>query len=75
VLIGSASGGDDNTVRLWPVPDRTRTPFHRRSHEEVLAVLRSWTNLRVVPDATQPTGWALEPEGSFPGWETSPTWE
>ncbi|HEY7513094.1 MAG TPA: WD40 repeat domain-containing protein, partial [Vicinamibacteria bacterium] len=70
-----ASGGDDNTVRLWPVPDLTRMPFHRRSHEEVLAVLRSWTNLRAVAAPNQPTGWELKPEGRFEGWETLPTWE
>ena len=68
-----ASGADDNTVRLWPVPDITKTPFHKRSHEEVLATLRSWTNLRVVPDAQSPTGWKLEP-GPFPGWAKTPTW-
>jgi WD40 repeat protein len=68
-----ASGGDDNAVRLWPVPDITKTPFHKRSHEEVLATLRSWTNLRVVPDAQAPTGWKLEP-GPFPGWKTMPSW-
>ena len=68
-----ASGADDNTVRLWPVPDITKTPFHKRSHEEVLATLRSWTNLRVVPDAQAPTGWKLEP-GPFPGWRKLPAW-
>jgi WD40 repeat protein len=74
-----ASGGEDNTVRLWPVPDLTRTPFHRRSHEEVLAVLRSFTNLRVVAAANQPTGWQVgmrsDSEDPFPGWATLPTWE
>ena len=65
---------DDNTVRLWPVPDVTRTPFHRRSHEEVLATLRSWTNLRAVADAQSSTGWTLR-AGPFPGWEQLPTWE
>jgi WD40 repeat protein len=69
-----ASGADDNTVRLWPVPDVTRMPFHRRSHEEVLAVLRSWTNLRAVAAAQHHTGWSLEP-GPFPGWATLPAWE
>ncbi|HET6899584.1 MAG TPA: hypothetical protein VFK70_14610, partial [Vicinamibacteria bacterium] len=68
-----ASASDDNTVRLWPVPDVTRTPFHERSHGEVLATLRSWTNLGVVPDAQSPTGWKLEP-AAFPGWTTTPTW-
>lgn len=68
-----ASGADDNTVRLWPVPDITKTPFHKRNHEEVLATLRSWTNLRAVPDAQAPTGWKLEP-GPFPGWQRPPAW-
>ena len=68
-----ASGADDNTARLWPVPDITKTPFHLRSHEEVLGTLRSWTNLRAVPDAQAPTGWKLEP-GPFPGWKTIPEW-
>jgi WD40 repeat protein/DNA-binding winged helix-turn-helix (wHTH) protein len=68
-----ASSGDDNTVRLWPVPDTTKTPFQKRSHEEVLATLRSWTNLRAVSDEHSPTGWKLEP-GRFPGWTNLPTW-
>ena len=68
-----ASSGERDHVRLWPVPDVTRTPFHRRSHEEVLATLRSWTNLRAVKDPQSPTGWKLEP-GPFPGWEGVPRW-
>jgi WD40 repeat protein len=68
-----ASGGEQPGVRLWPVPDVTRTPLHRRSHEEVLATLRSWTNLRAVRDPRSPTGWKLEP-GPFPGWEKLPEW-
>jgi WD40 repeat protein len=68
-----ASSGERGHVRLWPVPDVTRTPLHRRSHEEVLATLRSWTNLRAVRDPHSPTGWTLEP-GPFPGWEKLPRW-
>jgi hypothetical protein len=55
------------------VPDTTKTPFQKRSHEEVLATLRSWTNLRAVSDEHSPTGWKLEP-GRFPGWTNLPTW-
>jgi hypothetical protein len=55
------------------VPDITKTPFQKRSHEEVLATLRSWTNLRVVPDEQSPTRWKLEP-GPFPGWAKAPAW-
>jgi WD40 repeat protein len=66
-----ASSGERTSVRLWPVPDVTRTPLHRRSHEELLATLRSWTNLRAVKDPHSPTGWKLEP-GPFPGWAKLP---
>jgi hypothetical protein len=61
----------DKTIRLWPVPDVTKTPPHRRSHEELVTLLRSWTNLRAVPDAESPTGWKLE-VGPFPGWAAQP---
>jgi WD40 repeat protein len=68
-----ASAGDDNTIRLWPVPDVTKTPLHLRPHEELLAVLRSHTNLRAVPDPKSPSGYKLEP-GPFPGWARLPEW-
>jgi hypothetical protein len=55
-----ATGSRDGTVRIG-------------RHEEVLATLRSWTNLRVVPDAQAATGWKLE-QGRFPGWAKAPTW-
>jgi WD40 repeat protein len=66
-----ASAGDDETVRLWPVPDVTKTPFHLRPHAEFLAVLRSHTNVRTVPDEKSPSGYRLEP-GPFPGWANPP---
>ncbi|HUL78520.1 MAG TPA: WD40 repeat domain-containing protein [Vicinamibacteria bacterium] len=68
-----ASSGERPSVRLWPVPDVTRTPLHRRSQEELLATLHSWTNLRAAKDPQSPTGWKLEP-GPFPGWEALPHW-
>jgi WD40 repeat protein len=66
-----ASAGVDKTIRLWPVPDVTKTPPHKRSYVEFLATLRSWTNLRVVPDPRSATGWKLE-VGPFPGWAKQP---
>jgi WD40 repeat protein/tRNA A-37 threonylcarbamoyl transferase component Bud32 len=68
-----ASAGNDGTVRLWPVPDMKQVPPHKRSHEEFLATLRTFTNVRAVPDAKSPNGWKLEP-GPFPGWKTFPHW-
>lgn len=68
-----ASAGEDLTIRLWPVPDVTKTPLHRRTHEQFLATLRSWTNLRVVCDTRSSTGWKLEVD-PFDGWSKLPRW-
>jgi WD40 repeat protein len=68
-----ASGGKDNTIRLWPMPDLSEPPLHTLPCDELLAKLRSLTNLRVVEDPESPSGWKVEP-GPFPGWEEVPTW-
>jgi WD40 repeat protein len=68
-----ASGGDDSTIRLWPMPDLSRPPLHTLPREELIAKLKTLTNLRVVRDEESATGWKLE-VGPFPGWETVPTW-
>jgi WD40 repeat protein len=66
-----ASSGERPGVRLWPVPDVTRTPLHRRPYEDVLDTLHSWTNLCAVREPQAPAGWKLEPD-PFPGWEHLP---
>ena len=66
-----ASGGADRTIRLWPVPDISTTPLHKRPYEQFLAAIRSHTNLRAVPDPQSPTGWKLE-AGPFLGWANRP---
>ncbi len=68
-----ASAGEDGTIRLWPVPDAGATPFHLRPHEDVLAVLRSQTNLRAVRDSKASGGYRLE-TGPFPGWAKRQEW-
>jgi WD40 repeat protein len=68
-----ASAGADKTIRLWPVPDVTKTPPHLRSREEFLANLKSRTNLRAVPDPKSPDGWEIE-AGPFPGWQNVTKW-
>jgi WD40 repeat protein len=68
-----ASAGDDGTVRLWPMPDVTDPPLHTLPYEVLLEKLRSLTNLRAVEDEQSPGGYRVE-AGSFPGWETAPTW-
>ena len=68
-----ASTGEDNTLRLWPMPDLDRPPLHTLPRGELLAKLRSLTNIRVVRDPESANGWAftLDP---FPGWQEVPTW-
>jgi hypothetical protein len=69
-----ASGNqEDETVRIWPKPDISKTPFHLLPYEELLAKLRALTNIRVVRDEESPTGYRTE-IGEFPGWEEVPSW-
>jgi len=68
-----ASGSNDGTIRLWPMPDLSKPPLHTLPHDELLATLRSLTNLRAVRDPNSDTGWKIE-IGSFPGWAVVPEW-
>ena len=68
-----ATSSDDHTIRIWPMPDMDKPPFHTLPYEELLAKLRSLTNLRVVEDPETPTGWKVE-VGPFLGWQEVPTW-
>jgi len=68
-----ASTGEDNTLRLWPMPDLTKTPLHLLPHDELLAKLESITNFRAVRDPKAEGGWAIELD-RFPGWKEMPTW-
>lgn len=67
------SAGDDGTVRLWPMPEVTQPPLDTLPYQELLGRLRGLTNLRAVEDAQSPGGYRVD-AGSFPGWETAPTW-
>jgi serine/threonine protein kinase/WD40 repeat protein len=66
-----ASGSDDGTIRLWPMPKGR--PLHTLPHDELLARLRSFTNLRVARDEGSGTGYRVE-AGPFPGWAVLPEW-
>jgi WD40 repeat protein len=68
-----ATSGEDNTLRLWPMPDLSKPPLHTLPHDELLAKLKSLTNLRVVRDPESPAVWNIE-IGPFPGWKDVPTW-
>ena len=45
----------------------------RRGRNELVAKLKSLTNLRAVRDPKSPTGWTIE-LGPFPGWKDVPSW-
>jgi len=68
-----ASTGEDNTLRLWPMPDLDKPPLQALPHDELVAKLKSLTNLRAVRDAKSATGWSIE-LGPFPGWRNIPAW-
>jgi WD40 repeat protein len=69
-----ASGSDDGTIRLWPMPDLSKPPLHTLPHDQLVAKLRSLTNLRAARDPASDTGWKIE-IGPFPGWAVVPKWE
>jgi WD40 repeat protein len=68
-----ATAGEDNTLRLWPMPDLTEPPLHTLPHDELLPKLRSLTNFRAVRDPSSANGWMVE-IGPFPGWKNLPEW-
>ena len=68
-----ASAGEDGTLRLWPMPDLHEPPLHTLARDQLLAKLKSLTNLRAVRDAESVTGWTIEVD-SFPGWKEVPEW-
>ena len=69
----ASSGDEQGMLRLWPMPDLSKPPLHTLPREELIAKLKTLTNLRVVRDEESATGWKLE-VGPFPGWETVPEW-
>jgi DNA-binding winged helix-turn-helix (wHTH) protein/WD40 repeat protein len=68
-----ASGHSDGTIRLWSMPDLTKPPLHDLPRAEIIARLKSLTNLRVVRNPDDPESYAVKAE-PFPGWHTTPEW-
>jgi hypothetical protein len=56
------------------MPDLDQPPLHTLPRDELLAKLKSLTNIRVVRDPESSEGWKTE-IGPFPGWEEVPTWQ
>ncbi|MCU0304833.1 MAG: winged helix-turn-helix domain-containing protein [Thermoanaerobaculales bacterium] len=68
-----ASGGRDGTIRIWPMPDLTKPPLQALARAELIARLKTLTNLRVVRDPDVPGSHLVQTE-PFPGWQTAPEW-
>jgi len=51
----------------------SQPPLHTLPHADLLAKLKSLTNLRVVRESESSSGWKVE-LGPFPCWRTVPTW-
>ena len=68
-----ASAGFDGKVRLWPMPDIDKQPFHTLPLEDLLERLRNVTNVRVVEDDASSNGYRID-IARFPGWEKLPEW-
>jgi len=58
---------------LLPMPDLSKPPLHTLPQSELIAKLKTLTNIRVVRDPESSTGWKLTHE-PFQGWETVPSW-
>jgi WD40 repeat protein len=68
-----ASAGEDSTLRLWPMPDLGEPPLHTWPHDQLIAKLKSLTNLRAVRDPEASSGWSIQLD-TFPGWQEVPEW-
>jgi serine/threonine protein kinase/WD40 repeat protein len=68
-----ASTGDNGKILITPMPDLSKPAPHTLPHDQFLAKLKAFTNLRVVADSKSSTGWKLE-TGPFPGWGKAPGW-
>ncbi|HSF14059.1 MAG TPA: hypothetical protein VLK65_00740 [Vicinamibacteria bacterium] len=63
--------GEDQTLRLWPMPDLSTPPLHTLLIDELVGKLKALTNLRAVREPSSSTGWKVE-VGPFPGWAELP---
>ena len=62
---------DGDSVKLWPIP--TEPAIVSLPHDEFLAKLRSFTNLRARKAEGRPGGYAIVGEG-LPDWRHPPGW-
>jgi hypothetical protein len=68
-----AQGYPDGSIRLFPMPDLSKPPLHTLPTPELIARLKTFTNVCAVRDEESSTGWTIE-VGPFPGWAEVPEW-
>ena len=69
------AAGSPDGIYLWPVPDSDSPPLHTLPYEELLAKLRSLTNLRAFADPDQAAGYRIDVDDSaWHGWQQVPEW-
>src|SRR5262249_33084042 len=68
--IASSEGGNP-VIRMWAMP--TGKPLQTLPYDELLKKLSSLTNVRVIDDAKDPSGYQIQMD-PFPGWKNVPTW-
>ena len=57
------------------MPDFSKPPLHTLPHDELIRTLEALTNLRVVPDDEDSTGYGVETDmNAYRGWQTPPEW-
>src|SRR5262249_110893 len=67
----ASSEMDNAVIRMWAMP--TGKPLQTLPYDELLKKLSSLSNVRVVDDAKDPSGYRLQMD-PFPGWKNVPTW-
>jgi WD40 repeat protein len=67
----AAGSGSEDIIRLWPMPDVSKPPLHTLPHDELIARLKTLTNLRIAAAGEDRTGYLMVHD-PFPGWEELP---
>lgn len=67
------ASSDATGVRLWPMPDLSRSPMQTLPYGQLMSTLRSQTNVRVVRNPFEPFAYNVE-IGDLPAWKIASTW-
>jgi hypothetical protein len=57
------------------MPDLSKQPLHTLPYDELMTKLKNLTNLRIVPDPEEATGYRLTSDATaWRGWSEVPEW-